>query len=110
MIKMMKNLLQANPFPPPEYAGEEIIQIGLMFGCMTVIIFLMLLMIYAYRKLQILPVIITIYSFSLVIGMICIGSNVYTPFEPYCGIFFLVFQTSMFITIALEMKEKMRFK
>jgi len=94
-------IFQVDPFPPPSHAGQEIENIGLMAGHLVMLIFLIILMIYLYKKIShILPMII-IYMFSLIFGVICIGS-VYMIFSPYFALFFIFFQSSIFLMNGLD--------
>lgn len=94
-----------NPFPTPDYLGEEVIYIGIMFGHLAILFLLIGLMIYFYMKIkEILPILIT-YLLSLVIGIVCITGQ-YIPFTPYFQIFFLSIQTSFCIMSALDFYEK----
>ena len=50
-------------------------------------------------------IVLLIFLFSLIIGVISITENI-LPFSPYLQIFFLLFQTSLFITPILKYKRK----
>lgn len=65
------------------------------------IIFLFMLMIYCYMKIRVFLVILVVYIFSLVIGVVSFNESV-IPFTPFLQIFFLVFQTIIFIIVCLE--------
>ena len=65
------------------------------------IIFLFALMIFCFLKLRIFVLILAIYLFSLIIGFNSFSESV-IPFTPYLQIFFLVFQTIMFLLTAIQ--------
>ena len=69
------------------------------------IIFLFALMLYCYMKVRIFLVILVIYLFSLIIGFSALNESI-IPFTPYLQLFFLVFQTIIFIIVALEVFRK----
>ena len=72
------------------------------FLALFVLIIFITLMILAYYKFRIFLVILIIYLFSIVIGVMSIGIND-IPFTPYLQIFFLVFQSIFFIITILEL-------
>lgn len=72
-----------------------------------IIIFLFALMIFCYLKIRIFVVILAIYSFSLIIGIMSFSESI-IPFTPMLQIFFLLFQTIFFIITAIETFEKKR--
>lgn len=94
------------PFPPSELESDAIINIGLMFGHLIIILLLLFLMIYFFNKLKYPLLMIVVYLFSLIIDMICIGSESYIPFQPWTQIFLMVLQTSIFIIFALEFNKR----
>lgn len=65
------------------------------------IILLFVIMIYCYLKIRIFLVILVIYLFSLVIGVLSFNESI-IPFTPYLQIFFLLFQTTIFFLVAKE--------
>jgi len=69
------------------------------------ILFLFMLMIFCYLKIRVFVVILGIYLFSLVIGIIAFNESV-IPFTPFLQIFFLIFQSLIFILVAIETFEK----
>ena len=69
------------------------------------IIFLFALMLYCYMKIRIFLVILVIYLFSLIIGFSALNESI-IPFTPYLQLFFLVFQTIIFIIVVLEVFRK----
>ncbi len=99
---MTKGLLQQPPpFEPTVIEAEAITNLGFMFAEILILLIFMVLMIYLYRKAEFdLPIII-VYLFSLVIGMEAI-SHLHTHFSPFLEIFFLLFQTSLFLMKGLE--------
>ena len=89
---MTIGIFQVDPFPDPTHAGQEIENIGLMFGSLAYLFFLMILMLYLYKVIKdIIPIVIT-YGFSLIIGMYSFSCIL--PFNPYCSLFFIFFTTS----------------
>lgn len=98
---MLKTILQVNPFPEPEYIGEEVQQIGLMFGSIFILIFLMILMIYLYRVIRDIIPIILVYGFSILIGFESMISCI-LPFGVICQIFFLIFQSSILYLSSMD--------
>lgn len=87
------------PFPPTELEAEAITNIGFMFADVLIFIFLIVLMLYLFNKIgsykDSLPILI-VYLFSLVIGMEGL-THIHTHFSPMLEIFFLMFQTSLFL-------------
>lgn len=69
------------------------------------IIFLFGLMIFCYLKIRIFWIIIIIELFSLIIGFNSFNESV-IPFTPYLQIFFLIFQTAIFLLTAIQVFEK----
>ncbi|MBA7494961.1 hypothetical protein ES702_05539 [subsurface metagenome] len=66
-----------------------------------VMVFLLILMIYFYSKTRVFPIILTIFSFSLIFGVYSLEiENI--PFTPYFQIFFLTIQGMLFILTALN--------
>jgi len=70
-----------------------------------VIIFLFGLMIFCYLKIRVFVVILGIYLFSLIIGILALSESI-IPFTPYLQIFFLIFQTIIFIIVSIEVFNK----
>ena len=91
------------PFPSDTTEAEAIVNIGFMYADFLVLFCLMIFMIYSYRKMQ--PLIsIVVYLFSLIFGFEALGHE-HTHFSPFLEIFFLLFQTSIFIIIAIEINK-----
>lgn len=65
------------------------------------LIFLMILMIFIYMKVRIWLVILVLFLFSLIIGIYSLSLE-YIPFNPYFSIFFILFQSVLFIKRSLE--------
>lgn len=65
-----------------------------------VLFLLMVVMIVVYSKLRVFLVILVIFLFSLVMGMNAI-EDITIPFSPYLQMFFLLFQTIIFILTSL---------
>jgi len=93
-----------DPFPDPTHAGQEIENVGIIFSHISVIFFLIILMLYLYMKVKdILPLILT-YLFSLLIGFICL-TYPFMPFTPYFSLFFIFFQSIIFLIAGLDYYE-----
>ena len=69
------------------------------------ILFLFALMLFCYIKIRVFLVILVIYLFSLVIGITAFNESV-IPFTPFLQIFFLVFQSIIFIIVSIEVFSK----
>lgn len=69
------------------------------------IIFLFMLMTFCYLKVRVFLVIIIIYLFSLVIGVMALSESV-IPFTPFLQLFFLIFQSAILIIVSIEVFEK----
>ena len=89
------------PIPSTIIEAEAIISIGLMFADILIIFFLLMLMIYLFKKVESNLPIIVVYFFSILMGLESL-SHFHTHFSPTIEIFFLIFQTSIFIMKALE--------
>lgn len=66
---------------------------------------LIITMIYMYRKMRIWVLILFIFLFSIIFGMISI-MNFSVPFSPYIQIFFILFQTIVFFITSMEVFKK----
>jgi hypothetical protein len=98
---MTKGLFQIDPFPDPTHAGQEIENVGLMFAFFLMFIVFMVLMVYCYQRLRKPLPIIVIYLNSLWASMLSLGSQQF-PFTPQFQVFFMLFQSSLFLIFALE--------
>lgn len=65
------------------------------------LIFLMIIMIFIYMKVRIWLVILVLFLFSLIIGIYSLSLE-YIPFNPYFSIFFMLFQSVIFLKRSLE--------
>ncbi len=99
----MKSIFQGNPFEPTEIEAIAIMNVGLMFAHILILLFFILLMNFLVRKKDYIPVLIT-YLFSLLVGMESL-THLHTPFSPSLEIFLLIFQTGVFITYVLKIQE-----
>lgn len=90
------------PFPEPSEIELQVVLTTLHF---IVLIFLIILMIYSYQKLLSIVVIVPLYLFSLVMAFEYIQHG-HSPLSPTFEIFFIIFQTCIFVFSALEMREK----
>lgn len=78
---------------------EEIISVTSIFSIL-VLFLLMIIMIIVYAKMRVFLVILVIFLFSIVMGMTAL-QDFSIPFSPYLQIFFLMFQTVIFILTSL---------
>ncbi len=90
-----------NPFPPTIIEAEAIINIGLMFGHILILLVITILMIYYSKRTKNYITIIIIYLFSLVISVDSF-LHIHTPFSPMFEIFILLFNSSLFIHSAID--------
>ncbi len=89
------------PFPPTEVEAEAITNIGFMFADILIMLIFIILMIYLYRKINDILPIIVVYLFSLLIGIEGL-THIHTHFSPSIELFFLLFQTSIFVLAAVK--------
>jgi hypothetical protein len=97
---MLNNILQSafnNTYVPSLNIDAWIIPFLEFFFLMI----LLLIMVYLYRKMRVWLLILTVFLFSLVFGMISIMSFA-IPFSPYIQIFFMLFQSIVFFQTSLE--------
>lgn len=96
------------PFEPTIVEAEAILNIGYMFADFLIILLFLILIIYIYKKMDtkydFLSIII-VYLFSVVISIEAL-SHVHTHFSPMLEIFFLLFQTSIFVIYSLKFYER----
>ena len=92
------------PFPEPIEAESTAV-----FMHFAILFFLILLMIYCYKKIDDYLPIIAIYGFSLVMGIEAFA-HPHSPFTPTFELFFLVFQSFLFMMTALEFRDKRKRK
>lgn len=97
----IKSILQVDPFPPTDIEAIAITNIGLMFAHIFILMFFIILMIYCMNKFKDYLTVLTVYSFALIIGMESL-THIHTPFSPMLEIFFLVFQTVLFLIASLK--------
>lgn len=64
-------------------------------GTIFLLVVLVALMLICFQKFRYFPVIFTLWVFSMVLGVMAL--NVDLPLSPFIQIFFLVFQSIMFI-------------
>ena len=99
------------PFEPTEIEAIAIINIGLMYSYILFLIFFMSLMLYCYRKIKDILPIIVVYMFSLILGMDgFVHNHVLTEFSPMFEIFFIVFQSIIFLLASLDYNENRKNK
>lgn len=77
---------------------------ALPLGTGVILIFLMILMMVLYVKYRVPLLIITVYMFSLLLGYESLSIEI--PLTPYFQIFFLLFQSVLFILTAMDFFSK----
>jgi len=97
-----------DPFPPATEL-EVFFEIGQLTFHFLIIVLLIGLMLYSYRNLKDSLPVLVIYSFSLLIGANSL-SHGHPPFSPLLEIFFMVFQTTILLLTAINIKEKNKTK
>ena len=71
------------------------------------ILFLIGMMLLCYAKFRVFLLILVIYLFSLIIGVMFLEiENI--PFTPYVQIFFILFQSCIFIVVSIELYENVK--
>jgi hypothetical protein len=85
----------SNPFPDCVCEAEAMLIIGYLVMSIVFMLFLMILMIYFYVKIERFLPVLLIFLFSIVIGMVSFSGS-YLPFTPFIQIFFMLFQTIIF--------------
>jgi len=93
----MKFLFQP-PFPETE---TEILEATFTTIHFVILFFLIILLIYCFKVIRNILPIITVYAFSLIIAMESLTHS-HFPISPMFEIFFMIFQTSIFIVSALD--------
>lgn len=71
------------------------------FLAVFILVILLVIMIILYLKMRLFLPILVIFLFSLVIGINSISLK-YIPFNPFLSIFFILFQSVMFIETSLQ--------
>ena len=93
----------ANPFPDIECQCQAIIRMSYAGFSILIMVLLMVLMVYFYTRhtyKYFLPI-LTVFLFSLVIGMLSI-SSLGIPYTPWFQLFFILLQSVFFIINSLE--------
>lgn len=99
----MTKYINQPPFEPTEIEAIAIVNIGLMYAHILTLMIFMFLMIYSYKKIKDILPIIVIYMFSLIFGMEgFIHGHILTEFSPMLEVFFLIFQSTMFLLASLD--------
>jgi len=75
------------------------------FIALFILIILMILMIILYLKIRLFLVILVVFLFSIIIG---VNAMTYEsiPFNPYLSIFFILFQSAIFIETSLQQYQR----
>lgn len=68
----------------------------------VILILLMLVMVEMYLKMRRFLPIIVVYLFSLIIGMTSLSEG-NIPFTPWFQLFFLMFQSAIFIMVSIDL-------
>lgn len=92
------------PFEPTDLPAEAITNIGYMFADILIFFIFIILLIYSYKTFQDYLIIIIVYSFSLIIGIEGL-THLHTHFSPTFELFFLIFQSGIFLLSSLRMYE-----
>lgn len=92
------------PFPEP--AEVESVAV---FVHVAILFFLIVLILYCYQKIDDYIPVVAVYSFSLMIGVESLA-HPHAPFSPMLEIFFLIFQTTIFLLVAMEFNSKRKRK
>ena len=71
------------------------------FLAIFILIILLVIMLILYLKMRLFLPILVVFLFSLVIGMNSLTLE-YIPFNPYVSIFFILFQSVIFIETSLQ--------
>ena len=93
-------LYQADPFPDPTHAGQEVENIGLMFGAILIMLVLIVLMIYFCKNKEYFLQINVVFLFSVFFSL---GALLYgIPFTPNFQVFFILMQSTFYLDYALS--------
>jgi len=95
--------MPANPFPDilDCTESEAILLVGWMFAICLILVLLIYLMLYLYVKIEDFEPMLIVFLFSLIIGTTSL-SVINVPFAPWFQIFFMLFQTVLFLLKALK--------
>lgn len=100
----MKNILQGQPeFPFSGSEAEAILEAVFLSFHFIIIFFLIILLMYIYvknMKYNFLPSLV-VFGFSLLIGISSLEHS-HFPLSPLVELFFLTFQTSIFLLISFN--------
>ncbi len=87
--------------PPFPESGEEILEVALLSFHFIGLMFFIVLMIYCVRVIKDILPIIVVYAFSIFIAFDSLN-HAHPPISPMIEIFFVIFQTALFIMSAIE--------
>ena len=96
--------MPADPFPSDplcECEAQAIMLVGWMFAICLILVLLIYLMLYLYVKIEEFEPMLIVFLFSLIIGTTSL-SVIDIPFTPWFQIFFMLFQTVLFLLKALQ--------
>lgn len=71
------------------------------FLAMFILVILLVIMLVLYLKMRLFLPILVVFLFSLIIGINSMSLE-YIPFNPYVSIFFILFQSVIFIETSLQ--------
>lgn len=69
------------------------------------IVFLTMLMVFCYLRMRVFVLMLIIFVFSLIIGVNSMSETI-IPFTPYLQLFFLLFQTTLFVMVSIDTFKK----
>lgn len=77
------------------------------FLALFFILFLIGIMTFCYLKMRVFLVILVIFLFSLIIGVMFMSYE-FIPFTPYLQIFFIMYQSIILIVVSIELYENIK--
>ena len=92
------------PFPEPIETEVPVIFIHIFILVMFIV-----LMLYIYKNIKEMLIIIIVYGFSLIIGIEYLAHG-HPPFSPMIEIFFILFQSGVFLQSSIEYFENYKNK
>ena len=92
------------PFPEPLET-----EVPLIFIHIFILVLFIVLMIYTYKSIKEFLIIVIVYGFSMIIGFEYMIHG-HPPFSPMIEIFFLLFQSGIFLLSSLEYIENYKRK
>lgn len=77
------------------------------FLAVFILIILLVIMLILYLKMRLFLPILVVFLFSLIIGINSMSLE-YIPFNPYLSIFFILFQSVIFIETSLQQYKRFK--